>query len=79
MDFKKVADSFTFFRRSLEEVGTLKNCRGIWITGAPGIGKTWNIMQNFSKDLFEKPQNQWWDGYCNERIVLIDDFDMEGG
>ena len=31
--------------------------------------------KNTFNDLYEKSNNQWWDGYNNEKNVLIDDFD----
>ena len=45
-----------------------------WIYGPSGIGKSYLIRNTFN-DLYEKSNNQWWDGYNNEKNVLIDDFD----
>lgn len=47
--------------------------------GSPGVGKTHLIMENYSGSLYEKAQNKWWDGYCDQRLVLLDDLDYEGG
>lgn len=52
--------------------------RGIWIKGEPGIGKSHLLMENYHDQLYEKSQNKWFDGYCNERIILLDDFDHKG-
>lgn len=48
-----------------------------WIYGSPRVGKSFVVREMFP-DLYEKSQNKWWDGYCNEKYVLIDDFDKQG-
>lgn len=48
-----------------------------WIYGRPRVGKSYLIREMF-EDLFEKPQNKWWDTYNDEEYVLIDDFDKQG-
>lgn len=47
--------------------------------GTPGIGKTHVVLANYRECTYEKSQNKWFDGYCNQRIVLLDDLDFEGG
>jgi hypothetical protein len=53
-----------------------KKC--IWIYGSTGIGKSRYIRDTHPNQVYYKSQNKWWDGYTNEKIVLIDDFDMAG-
>lgn len=48
-----------------------------WIYGRPRVGKS-HIVRVMFPDLYDKPQNKWWDLYMNERVVLIDDFDKQG-
>lgn len=48
-----------------------------WIYGRPRVGKS-HIVREMFPDLYDKPQNKWWDLYEHERCVLIDDFDKQG-
>lgn len=48
--------------------------------GPPGIGKTHCVMDSFIKHggtVYEKSQNKWFDGYSNERVILLDDLDLK--
>jgi len=53
-----------------------KTC--IWIYGQAGIGKSRYVRDNFGENIYLKPQNKWWDGYKQETVVLLDDFDLKG-
>lgn len=46
---------------------------GIWVTGSPGIGKSYGVREVFKGRLYLKDHSKWWDGYDGEEVVLIDD------
>lgn len=63
----------------LEKPKNKSKCRGIWISGRPGCGKsTWAEKFGNSKGgFYEKAQNKWWDGYDGEKVVIMNDVDSE--
>nr|WQA30147.1 MAG: rep protein [Cressdnaviricota sp.] len=61
----------------LEKPAERQKCRGIWLAGRAGCGKsTWaHKLGEHLGGYFEKPQNKWWDGYDGEKVVILDDLD----
>lgn len=58
------------------ELDTLNN---FWFYGGTKTGKTLGVkIKYFGKPIYWKdPHNKWWDGYCDEEIVVFDDLDKK--
>lgn len=62
------------FKEDTNYKGDLKK-KNYWIWGKTGVGKSkWVREQGLT--VFPKTCNKWWNGYDNQKIVLIDDFPM---
>ncbi len=48
--------------------------RGVWIYGAPGVGKSYYAEKKFPGAFYKTPSNRWWDYYNGEKTVVIDEF-----
>lgn len=47
-----------------------------WRWGLAGVGKTRYVIDTYGEDnIYIKDNTQWWDGYNQQQVVLIDDFD----
>lgn len=46
-----------------------------WYYGPPGTGKSKKVRDDHGTDFFDKLLNKWWDGYCGQDVVLLDDLD----
>lgn len=74
--YKTLRDNLALYALDKKPPYTHGFCRGIWIWGAPGTGKT-TLARNWigMGTPYIKPQNKWWDGYRGEWTVILDDLD----
>lgn len=49
---------------------------GVWYYGDTGTGKSHAARVDFPEAYLKLP-NKWWDGYCGQEYVIIDDFDKK--
>lgn len=48
----------------------------IWLYGKAGVGKTrYVIDKHGASNVYMKDNTSWWDGYSQQEVILIDDFD----
>lgn len=70
--YKRTMESCVDFARD-----ELENSCGAWIQGPPRCAKDAAVRK--FKSVYVKMLNKWWDGYANERYVLISDVDKSCG
>lgn len=71
------ARAFVFAKGCLMEPYSSDDVRGIWFYGPPGTGKT-HLARELFPNAYIKAQNKWYDGYCGEGAIILDDYDCIG-
>ena len=75
MSFEEFDGCSFFFHGQLENLEVLEN---EWIFGPPGCGKSRSVRERFP-GAYIKNGTKWWDGYQNEEVVIMDDFELDFG
>ena len=72
--YDKLKNNLNLYFIDLKKTTPIIERKCYWIYGPSGIGKSYLVRDAFI-NIYEKSNNIWWDGYNNEEVVLIDDFD----
>lgn len=64
------------FKDQISPVEPRKFKTDVWVfVGPPGCGKSLRAQcESDGKSTYYKPRGEWWDGYCQQECVIIDDF-----
>ena len=77
--YQSMDRSVKSFKLATAEAVTTIGSRGIWIWGPPNTGKTHYArrisLKQYGQNPYEKSTNKWWDGYENEKVVVMNDVD----
>lgn len=70
--------TYEYIHAKYQEVEDIPVLNNIWIYGPSGCGKSSKVRQDYDT-FYTKGMSKWWDGYNQEEVVLLDDFDPNHG
>jgi DNA replication protein DnaC len=73
-NYEKLRKIGNLYKNDTCKIGKIIKRACFWIYGPTGIGKSMLVRESFD-EIYEKSNSKWWDGYSNEEVVLLDDFD----
>lgn len=74
MNLAKTIGGIQLYKLMKQQARETKGCKGIWIRGRPGSGKS-HLVETTFPEAYRKAQNKWWDGYQGEEVVILEDLD----
>ena len=77
-DYKKMKESLQLYQLNTKSLGDRDKLENLWIHGKSGAGKSHYVRENHP-GFYDKPLNKWWDGYKDQKVVLIDDLEEQHG
>lgn len=67
----KVYDAASLYLTEPRAIGPVQV---IWMFGPTGSGKTRTLYDKFGPDVYVVEDFKWWDGYCGQKTIALDDF-----
>ena len=79
LKYDKIKTAVSAYKLDTQKPVEVEGCRGLWICGPPGTGKT-HKAREISKGLYEEEPfifsgEKWFDGYKGEKVIVIEDLD----
>lgn len=74
VQFQRAVQGINLYRLMKQDATEAEGCRGVWIQGSPGAGKS-HLVETKYPEAYRKPQNKWWDGYEGQEVVILEDLD----
>lgn len=79
MHYDKIDNAIKRFKLDTTPAYEAEGTRGLWIQGPPGTGKSRKAREisqsKFQEEPFTLEQSKWFDGYNNEKVIVIEDLD----
>lgn len=75
-NYGRVKSNIDLYKNCTRRPEALEHMDNEWIYGQPGVGKTRNVIDRFA-DYYDKDKSKYWNGYTDQKVVLIDDIEKD--